>query len=251
MNQDAKDYAREEQAKVLYEKGWGEQLGITPFAEYLKTIPEIPLWPLEWAARFDQTILVDARLGVSQICSKLGVLNADTSDDQIFDFDSSKAMTDPVYWINCHDGQHNRCKTFVEYQNNWGADEVGLNVYEGLCFFAQNRLVLSRHYLDFPGSTYLFESGKEEIGERVTKMFAKGSLLVEQFQGDFESCINLLMQNGFSRAEALRNLAEVTRNGDMACISLHLYLGQPSLFVHPDAALPKFGAPIRGVYSKK
>lgn len=139
------------QAKRLWDKGFGRELGIDSFNNYLATIPQIPESLLARDDRFPELIVVDARLGIVKTCELLGV--DFSGDDQAFeDFDPKQVRTEKVYWIRLQDGKKNLNKSVQTCRKAFAADELGLTVYEGLALFAQNPYSVRDFYLDITSS---------------------------------------------------------------------------------------------------
>jgi len=133
------DDPREAQAKKLWDKGFGRELGIESFDAYLATIPGIPEYLTEdetvhvW---YPELVLVDARLDIEKICELLGII---PDFNQTFeDFDPKKARTEKVYWVRLQDGKLNRNKSVQTCREKFKKYELGLTLHEGLAFFAQN-----------------------------------------------------------------------------------------------------------------
>lgn len=147
------DDPRVVQAKFLWDKGWGRELGFDSFDAYLATVPEVPEDLRADDERFPLLVLVDARLGLVKIYELLGVEY--DGGDQIFeDFDPTKAKTEKVYWIRAQDGRQNNGKSVGSCRNQFAdaSDEVGLTAYEGLALFAQNPKGLKGRAMNLPGS---------------------------------------------------------------------------------------------------
>lgn len=139
------------QAKRLWDKGFGRELGIDSFEHYLANIPVIPESLLAHDERFPELVLVDTGLGITKICELLGI--AYCGDDQTFeDFDPKQARTEKVYWIRLQDGKKNRNKSIQTCRKEFAQDELGLTVHEGLAFFVQNPKSFRSFALDLSGS---------------------------------------------------------------------------------------------------
>lgn len=145
------DDPRVVQAKKLWDKGFGEALGIDSFDVYLVTIPDIPDFPYSYKNRFPVLVLVDARLGITKTCDLLGA-EFDGDDQTFVDYDPEQARTEKVYWIRAQDGEKNNGKSVRACRNSFTEDELGLTVHEGLAFFAQNPEGLRGRGMDLPGS---------------------------------------------------------------------------------------------------
>ena len=145
------------QAKVLWDKGWGQRLGKSSFAGYLLDIPEIPSFFAGYDNRFPHLVLVDQRIQVVEACSMLGV----AFDGVAFaPYDEMTSVKPLVYWMRAQDGKAYRnhkpsvCRTqFVSY-----GDEFGLNAIEGLALYAQYPDLLQQNAAwDLPGSVLVID----------------------------------------------------------------------------------------------
>lgn len=145
------DDPRVTQAKRLWDKGFGRELGIDSFEHYLANIPVIPESLLAHDERFPELVLVDAGLGITKICELLGI--DFSGDDQTFeDFDPKQARTEQVYWIRLQDGKKNCGKSVQTCRKEFAQDEIGLTFHEGLAFFAQCPESFRKFALDLTGS---------------------------------------------------------------------------------------------------
>ena len=138
------------QATILWEKGWGRELGVASLEAYLATIPPVPEWPVDWTVRFDRTVLVDARLALTTSC-RLAGLGFPGNDSTLVPFDPAKTLSG-VYWMCCHDGRRNRNKAPRDCRASFASAEVGLTDIEGVAIYAQDPTVIEGHYMDLPGS---------------------------------------------------------------------------------------------------
>lgn len=145
------DDPRDRQAKILWDKGFGE--GFDSFDAYIASIPEIPEKLKTDDNRFPLLVLVDARLGITKSC-ELTSLKYNGNDLTFEDFDPKKARTEKVYWMRCQDGRKNRGKSVQTCRENFASDEIGLIAMEGVALYVQNPKVIEGHYLDLVGSVH-------------------------------------------------------------------------------------------------
>jgi hypothetical protein len=125
------------QAKRLWDKGWGRELGLDNFEAYLATIPEIPEFLLEDDPELPLLFLADPRLGLARSCQLLGVWYAEFeySDESAEPWDAHHC--DPVepFWFRCHNGRPNRgrkpkdCRAECRGNRLAGTAMVGLMAY--------------------------------------------------------------------------------------------------------------------------
>jgi len=156
---------REKQAKLLWDKKFGDILGFDTFAEYLETIPEPPERPSGLPDYLDKLILVDARIactkdedgksfkfgGLVKVCELLGVIfNGNNSTFE--PHTPEHVREEDVYWMWCQDGKRNLGKNVQTCRKEFEKNEIGLDAMQGLALFAQNRKDLQDHYMDLPSS---------------------------------------------------------------------------------------------------
>lgn len=145
-----------QQAKCLWDKGWGQRLGKPNFEAYLLDIPEIPTFPSGYDERFSHLVLVDRRIQVVEACQMLNVSFGGDSNTFV-PHDEVKSVKTLVYWMRCQDGKAHRhhkpsdCR--VEFSSH--GDEFGLEAHEGLAFYAQfPDLFEVGTAMDLPGSVH-------------------------------------------------------------------------------------------------
>jgi hypothetical protein len=127
-----------EQARKLWQKGWGRELGYKRFKAYLSSIPCYSRELDAGDMRFPLLILVDARISIVKTCELLSV-KCEEADDAFEDFDAKLARTEKIYWIRMQDGKKNRNKSIQACREEFAGDECGLTVHEGLALYAQIR----------------------------------------------------------------------------------------------------------------
>lgn len=145
---------RERQAKVLWDRGYGREIGIGSFEAYLATIPDAPENPRP--DLFDRLVLVDRRVTLTVSC-RLARLKF-TGDDNTFepyDVKTAKKHGD-VYWMWCQDGRKNRDKSIYQCRREFQPGEIGLDAYEFVALYTQDPGVIGKpespHYIDCSAS---------------------------------------------------------------------------------------------------
>lgn len=142
---------RETQAKWLWDKGWGRELGFDSFGDYLATISGVPEKLTAGDERFPELVLVDTRVGVTMACELLGV-DYNGIDETFVNHDNAIARTEKVYWMRTHDGKRNRGKSVRTCRSEFAKNEFGLTVHEGLALFAQRSELFRDWGMDLPSS---------------------------------------------------------------------------------------------------
>ncbi|MBI2483245.1 hypothetical protein HYV74_03660 [Candidatus Uhrbacteria bacterium] len=144
---------RRAQAKALWDKGWGRELGCKKFEDYLASIPEIPIFPNGYTVRFPHLVLVDQRITLTRACQLLGV-KFDGNDQTFVPYDPARAVTTQVSWARCQDGRVYNDRKPIDCRTEFAAkgDEFGLSAFEGISLYAQHPEVIDGHCMDLPGS---------------------------------------------------------------------------------------------------
>lgn len=149
------------QAKVLWDKGFGRELGIDSFDAYLATIPETSERPP--VDYLNKLILVDRRVDLVDACRLVG-LKYNGSDTTFAPFDPKSAHKHgDVYWMWCQDGRRNRNKKLSVCRAEFAKGEVGLDEFEFTALYAQDPAVIgggeNLYFLDLPGAVHADFSG--------------------------------------------------------------------------------------------
>ncbi|TSC71863.1 MAG: hypothetical protein G01um101438_866 [Parcubacteria group bacterium Gr01-1014_38] len=162
------------QTKVLWDFGWGRELGVTTIDAYRKSVekeglatkPDRPAGMPEHLNRlvlWDRRPLLEKRerreqVSLVKICR---LLNVDFSgDDETFiQHEATPEITVPVRWVWCQDGRRNRNRSPKDCRTSFHAPEVGIEALGGLFLFAQDRSVIGGtrgawHVVDLPGSVH-------------------------------------------------------------------------------------------------
>jgi hypothetical protein len=145
------DDPRVVQAKRLWDKGFGKELGFDSFDAYLATIPEVPEVLKVHDELFPELVLVDARVGITKSCELLGI-DYEGDDDTFVDYDLQKVRCEKTYWVRLQDGERNRGNSVHTSRSGFIEGEIGLTVHEGLAFFAQNDATFVDRGMDLVGS---------------------------------------------------------------------------------------------------
>lgn len=143
------DDPRKAQAKRLWDKGWGRELGFDSFDAYLETIPELPEELTAHDERFPELVLVDARVSVQAACRLLGI-DCCIKDEDLTDPEDRE--TAQVSWMRCQNGRRNAGKSVKTCRDEFAENEFGLTATEGLALFAQKPDQCRNRGMDFPAS---------------------------------------------------------------------------------------------------
>ncbi|TSC64615.1 MAG: hypothetical protein G01um1014106_40 [Parcubacteria group bacterium Gr01-1014_106] len=164
------------QSKVLWDKGWGRELGCKTLDAYRKSLetdglPTKPERPAGLPEHLDRLILwdrrpllVDGKISLVKACRLLGVVFGG-NDDTLVQHEATPAITEPVRWVWCQDGRRNRNRKPSDCRNGFQKPEVGLEVLGGLFLFAQDHTVIREegdawHIMDLPGSLHRDEPSR-------------------------------------------------------------------------------------------
>lgn len=139
------------QARVLWDAGWGTELGYKTFGDYLNSIELVPPSLEEFDPMFPYLILVDGRVTTSVACRLLGI--APRGNDRTPNLKPLHIKGD-VYWIRCQDGSRFIGKTVEEAEGAFVTGEAGLNALEGLALVAQVPQLLRDRYIDLPATAH-------------------------------------------------------------------------------------------------
>jgi hypothetical protein len=158
---------RVRQAKVLWDKGWGRELGMTSFGAYLASIPAIPERPTGCPAHLNRLVLWDVRPllpkgkekqppSLVKACHLLS-LQFPGNDTTLVQHAATPVITTPVRWLWCQDGRMHRNRTPSDCRRHFVRPEVGAEALTGLFLFAQDPRVIGGsddHVMDLPGSVH-------------------------------------------------------------------------------------------------
>jgi hypothetical protein len=140
------------QAECLWKYGFGTELGFGTFEAFLDTIPPIPNFPEDYAQRFPDIILVDARISVTRYCALLAIQFPGGDNRTFMDYDPEQSRNEQVYWMRAQDGTRYKGKDVQTSRELFARDEWGLTVKEGIAFFAQHQERFLDHGMDLPGA---------------------------------------------------------------------------------------------------
>ena len=176
VDQAVKDDPRIAQAKILWDKGFGRELKMSSFEEYLASIPVVPSRPsIEY---FDRLVLVERRVTLVAAC-RLSSLKFGGNDNIFVPFDLNETRPDSVYWMWSHDGRRNRNRRPSDCRDAFQTGEIGCDAHEGVAIYAQDHAVINGHNMDLPGSVYVERS---DVCARVGHW--SGELQLYWFWGD-------------------------------------------------------------------
>ncbi|MFH1078397.1 MAG: hypothetical protein V1745_03935 [Patescibacteria group bacterium] len=129
------DRIRHDQAKVLWDKGFGRALGFGSFKSYLASIPEIPQDLRADSEHFPILVLVDGRLDLMVIRHLVDIRIR--GENVVFrPFDPKKVKTG-VRFMRCQHGSGHLNQTIRFYRDSFLENEVGLDIVEGISLYVQ------------------------------------------------------------------------------------------------------------------
>ncbi len=143
---------REIQAKRLWDLGVGRELGFENFAAWLESLPPVPEYPDDRQLSILVLVPDQSKIRIVKSCQLLGI-NFSGTDNTFVDARPDKALSG-TYWMWCQDGSEYRGKKPEVCRDDLFPKEnqIAMTAYEGLWLYAVDRSVLSRHYIDLPGS---------------------------------------------------------------------------------------------------
>lgn len=158
------------QSKVLWDRGWGRELGFKQLDAYRKSLEAeglvvTPERPAGMPVYLDRCILWDRRpllvkeeggerVSLVKACRLLGVSFAG-DDASLIQHEETPEITAPVWWVWCQDGGMNRNRKPSDCRQSFQHPEVGLEALTGLFLYAQDHTVIGEednHAMDLPGS---------------------------------------------------------------------------------------------------
>lgn len=172
-------------ARILWNNGWSRE-NFSTFEKYLAQVPLISETPND--SRFNRLVLVDTGLSMSAAARILGV--AYDGGDSVFDESSPCAA---MYWLWVSEGDFTDGEIPFEVVQSDIESMRGLNVIEGLCFFAEYSRLLSNcswnltesHLAAFPAyiACLLWIAGAPMLGvaEYCTGGFGRQTPLASRF----------------------------------------------------------------------
>lgn len=149
------DEVRRAQAKVLWDLGWGWGVNgdfCPSFEAYLKDIPHLPTFPVEYLPRFDRVRLVDTRLPLADACRLAGISFCECDVDTFVPFYPSAIPSEPIYWMSC---EVDHCVSTVQtWRSIKPLSVTGLSIVEGIALYVQDRGRLFNQLIALPGSVH-------------------------------------------------------------------------------------------------
>ncbi len=139
------------QARVLWNAGFGKEVGATSFSEYLTGIPAVPDELKHENSAYPHLILVDARVPAATVCRLLGVQPKGNALTANMAHLQEKGI---VYWMRCQDGGRHRGRSVKDAESTFDAGEQGLSAVEGLALVLQMPTLLQERYLDLANSVH-------------------------------------------------------------------------------------------------
>lgn len=146
--------SREVHAKRLWDLGVGKELGFENYGAWLQSLPPVPERPQDEQLSILVLVPDRSKIGIVKSCQLLGVAFSG-SDETFADAQPDKALSG-TYWIWCQDGGEYRSKKPKDCRDKLFPQEnqVALTAHEGLWIYAVDGSVLTRHYIDLPGSVH-------------------------------------------------------------------------------------------------
>lgn len=145
-----RDPDRINQATLLWEDGWGKELGFKDLESYLETVPEIPSELRVRSKRFPYLVLVEGRLNIRAACY-LVFMPSVPDYDSITPFDTSRTKTG-IRWMRCQTGRRHQGRAVRESLALFKSDEVGLDLIEGLALYSQFPRLFRGHHVLLPNT---------------------------------------------------------------------------------------------------
>lgn len=160
------------QSKVLWDKGWGRELGYTKLNQYRKSLEAeglvlTPERPTGIPGHLNRLILWDRRpllvkqdekeyVSLVKACRLCGVAYGG-NDDTFIQHEATPEIVVPVRWVWCQDGRMNQNRKPVECRQSFVSPEVGAEALVGLFLYVQDPSVIGGegsewHVMDLPGS---------------------------------------------------------------------------------------------------
>lgn len=148
------------QAKKLWRKGWGRELGFKKFELYLATIPEIPASLLADNPTFPLLVLVDPRLGHVKSARLAGLKFEEygNTDKTLEPFDARHTMPTTPYWVRAHDGSPNLNRKPSDIRKGLVGNQLAGTADVGIAIWIQHGK--RNHVMDLPGSVYVSGRGR-------------------------------------------------------------------------------------------
>ena len=144
------------QAKVLWDKGVGRELGFKTFKTYLATIPQIPASLLADDPNLPLLRLVDPRLGISKSCKLIGIKFEEFgySDADAIACDSRHETPTEPFWVRAHNGRKNRNRRPDVCRNESKDNLFAMTAMVAIFVWVQDPSIIKEgeHVLDCPGS---------------------------------------------------------------------------------------------------
>jgi hypothetical protein len=167
------------QSKVLWDKGWGRELGFGKLDAYRRSLEQeglstTPERPPDMPDHLNRLVLWDRRplfvredagkgtmlerVSLVKACRLLGV-SCSGDDGTLIQHEATPEITVPVRWVWCQDGRRNRNRKPVDCRQSFVRPEVGAEALTGLFLYAQEPAVIGGegdawHTMDLPGSVH-------------------------------------------------------------------------------------------------
>ncbi len=141
-------------AKRLFDLGWGRELGIDRFEDYLETIPTIPESLIADDPNFPLLGLDDPRVGLSRSCEMAGVKFKENGhkDKDAIPFDKRHSDPKEPYWFRAHDGRKNCNRKHTDCRDEAKDPIFAMTARVGLMTFVRHPSIIAEgeHILLLP-----------------------------------------------------------------------------------------------------
>jgi len=147
---------REIAAKLLWDKGFGNEAGVDSFEAYLAQIPKIPESLLADDPDLPLLSLADPRPGLVKACELIGVRHAELGYSEGDAVPCDERHTDPTepFWFRHDDGRRNRDRRPDHCRDECTGDVLaGTATVGAFAYLHHHQIVVeNEHIIDLPGS---------------------------------------------------------------------------------------------------
>ena len=149
---------REIAAKLLWDKGFGNEAGVDSFEAYLAQIPEIPQSLLADDSEMPLLSLADPRPGLLKACELIGIRHAELGYSEGNVVPCDDRHTDPTepFWFRHDDGRGNRNRRPDLCRDECTGDVLAGTAFVGAFAYLHHQQIVveDEHILDLPGSVH-------------------------------------------------------------------------------------------------
>ncbi len=148
---------RETQAKCLWDKGWGTELGIRTFQQYLFTVPPVPQSLLAHDPLLGRLVLCDPRPKYAVSSRMAGIRHVELGygESSIVPWDNRHEDGAEPFWLRAHGGWHNRGRKPSDCRRDCIGDLLAGTAQVGIALCAHDPTLMGRRcMMDLPGSVH-------------------------------------------------------------------------------------------------